>query len=33
MVFNEMKAQITSHNQVHDQIDILPILKGVQGID
>lgn len=32
-VFDEMKAQVAAIDQVHDEVEVLPILEGIEGVD
>lgn len=32
-VFDEMEAQVAAIDQVHDEVEVLPVLEGIEGVD
>jgi hypothetical protein len=32
-VFYEVEAQVAAIDQVHDQVEVLPVLEGIEGVD
>ena len=32
-IFNQVKPQISPTNEIHDEVEVLSILEGIEGID